>query len=105
MNRLPTIAAVLMLAGCAQTVPASEIALTAAEATALQYVTLPACAPGATSQPGGALCSQATVVAQIKAADNTAFTAVKAAESGTGMQAAASAAVAALSSLVPAIAQ
>ena len=97
----------LFLCACpsnpANTAPALETALTAAEATALHYVTLPACAPGATSQTGGALCSQATVVTQIKLADNAAYAAVKKFEAGTGTQADASAAIAALTVLVPAL--
>jgi hypothetical protein len=81
----------------AQTVAASEVALTAAEATAFKYATLPSC-PVTT----GTLCSQPAIVAQIKAADNIAYAAVKAAEGGTGDAALAAAAVAALVALVPA---
>jgi hypothetical protein len=81
----------------AQTVAASEVALTAAEATAFKYATLPSC-----PSPTGTLCSQPAIVAQIKAADNIAFAAVKAAEGGAGDAALAAAAVAALVALIPA---
>jgi len=112
MNRLPSLFAVVLaitIAACsaqttATTVAASAVALTAAEATAYKYVTLPSCVAPATAGPNGTLCAQPAIVMQIKATDNAAYAAVKAAE-GAGTQAAASAAsaaVAALSALIPA---
>jgi len=113
MNRLTNAAAlgglllfdglIVVLAGCATstqttTVSGLEVALTAADQLALQYVTLPLCTSG-----GPALCSQATVSAQIKAASLAAYTAVKAAEkSGASADlTAAQDALTALSALVP----
>lgn len=83
------------LAACATTIPATEIALTAAERTALAYVTQPRCtaAPVVT-------CSDPATVARIKAADAVAYSAVVAARTG-GSTADAAAAVAALAALVP----
>jgi hypothetical protein len=62
----------------ANSVASAEVALTVAEAAATAYVKLPAC--GGVSK----ICSDATVIAKIKAADVTAYTAVKAAESNAG---------------------
>lgn len=76
---------------------AAEVALTTAERLALAYTTLPQCgAAGAT-----AICSDPAIKAKIKAADNTAYTAVKAAETGGTTVAAAVAAIAALQAVIP----
>lgn len=101
-----TTAGALLLAGCGAT-PAAvqtnvaqlEVALTAAEKAAFLYATRPQCP---TSAP---LCSDAATVAKVKAADNTAYAAVKgarAAPTDTAQAARASAAVAALVSMIPA---
>lgn len=80
----------------ASTVAKIEVALTAAERIAINYVTLPAC-------PKAPICADAEVVARIKQADNVAFDAVMAARaSGTNANvAAANAAIAALLNLIP----
>jgi hypothetical protein len=84
MNRLPTIAAVLMLAGCATTpspqttVAGAEEALTAADQVATVYAGLPQCP--ATDGTDGLTCSQAKTIVVIKADAQTAHDAVKAAE-------------------------
>jgi hypothetical protein len=85
------------LSGCADpvTLPMVQVALTGAEQSATEYVMLPPCP---TARP----CSDATVIAQIKAADNIAYATVKAAEVGTVTPQAAMAAVAGLSALIPA---
>jgi hypothetical protein len=93
MKRI-AIAAVLVLgfAGCtsaqdtatvANSVAAAETALTVAESAATVYVKLPPC--GGTSK----ICSNPSVIAKILAYDNTAYTAVKAAENNSGTIAAA----------------
>ena len=89
-------ACLLALAACAGTsgLAGTEVALTETERLALAYVTLPAC-------PGAALCSDAAVVAKIKAADNIAYAAVMGAKAGKVLPADATAAVAALASLIP----
>lgn len=103
---LPLILSVSSLIGCtttqpAGTVAATEIALTTAESLAFHYATLPTCPTAAPA------CSDPAVVARIKAADNTAYAAVKAARAATaagndnGTVAAASAAVAALNAAIP----
>jgi uncharacterized protein YcfL len=91
----------IALAACSstqqsQTVAGAEVALTAAEAAAFQYVTLPVCPAS-----NGTLCSNPAISAQIKAADNVAFAAVKSAEAGSGSVATAMAAIASLSSVIP----
>lgn len=52
-------------------ISAMQAGLTAAEATAFQYVTLPAC-----SGSNGPGCSDPAISAKIKAADNAAYTAL-----------------------------
>lgn len=88
------------LTACATTpsnnAPALEVALTAADQTAIAYITLPAC-----PRPAGTLCSEAVIVAQIKLAAGAAYKAVKAYQAGTGTQAVAQAAIAALVALTP----
>ena len=87
------------------TIAAIGEALTATDEAALAYVTLPLCPAGATVlAPGGTLCSQASVSAQIKAAAATAYAAYKAAETGstTALLTAAETALANYSSLIPA---
>lgn len=94
-----TLPILLTLAACSgggTTLPATEIALTAAERTALAYVTQPAC-----KGPPAVTCSDPATVAKIKAADTAAYAAVQAAKSG-GSAATAAAAVAALEALLPA---
>lgn len=74
---------------------AAEQSLTTAEQVALIYTSLPRCGtPGASS-----ICSDPTMVAKIKALDDQAYAAVKAAEQN---QALLSNALAAISSLVAA---
>jgi hypothetical protein len=86
------------LTACASNgVAQTEVGLTSAEQLAMQYVTLPAC-PSAT----GALCSDPSITAKIKAADDVAYAAVKGLENGTVTAAAAQAAVASLLSVIPA---
>lgn len=92
----------LALAACSTTTvqtdsAAAAVALTTAERLALVYMSLPQCgAPGAT-----AVCSDPAVKAKIKAADNTAYAAVKSAEAGMTTTAAAVAAITALQALIP----
>jgi hypothetical protein len=96
----------LALAGCANSggtqtaVAGTEVALTAAEKAATLYVTLPQCGP---AHPAP-ICSDAPVIAKIKAADNVAFDAVMAARAGgsDAKVATANAAIAALVELIPA---
>jgi hypothetical protein len=84
------------LAGCSKTsVSGTEVALTALDQAAVEYVTLPLC-----PQPSGTLCSVAATSTQIKVASAQAYAAVKAAEAGTGTVAAAQAALDALAALV-----
>lgn len=94
--RILPLALALALAGCAgqsttvtaaNTVASAEVGLTAAEKLALIYEQSPSPNPA--------------VVAQIKAADNTAYNAVKEAEAGDGTLNAALAAISALTKLVP----
>jgi hypothetical protein len=96
---LLTTVCLLTLVGCGQTnqVAQAENALTIAEQAATVYVRLPLC-----PQAAGTLCSDATIAAKIKAADNVAYAAVKGAENGTVAPADAVAAVSALSALTPA---
>lgn len=94
----------LALGACQAGTPAqtpvaeAEVALTTAERLALHYVTLPAC-------PKATLCSDAATVAKIKAADNVAYAAVKAARANNtdANVAAANAAIAGLLSIIPAL--
>lgn len=81
-----------------QAIAASEVALTAADQLALQYVTLPLCKSG-----GPALCSQASISAQIKAQAQNAYNAIQAAKQNptSASAAAAAAAVSLLQGLVP----
>jgi hypothetical protein len=79
-------------------IAATELSLTAAENLALVYTQLPRCSAGATT----AVCSDPTVVASIKAADTTAYNAVKAAENNPALAATAASAVNALSAVIPA---
>lgn len=109
MNRLLPLAAVLALAACSANsgnqqanIAALESGLTAAETAALSYTSLPRC-PQAT-----AVCSDQTKVDQIKSADRIAYNAVKAAQheqqsGGTPSLEGATAAVAALQALIPAL--
>jgi hypothetical protein len=95
--------------------PAADIAalesgLTAAESAATAYITLPLCAPAPATAGGNnaPLCSKASITAQIKTADAQAYALVKAAEAADGdptSVATAEAAVAALLTLVPTLAQ
>lgn len=102
LKQTAALAAVLLLVGCGTTkappaktdIAAVEIALTAAEKAATLYVTRPQCPQAAP------LCSERATVDKIKAADNTAFTAVRLARTG-GDILAASSAIAALVALVP----
>lgn len=82
-------------------IAALESGLTAAETLATAYVQLPACEPAPDQAAGAAspLCSNSSVVAQIKTADAQAYTLVKAAESAAGDPSALSAAEAAVSAL------
>lgn len=73
------LAVALLLAGCATAghsssadVAALTVGLTAAERAATAYLTLPTC-------PGAPLCSNPGISARIKAADQKAYVAVKAA--------------------------
>lgn len=88
------------LAGCANkdAIYATETALTGAEKAATIYVRLPLC-----PSPVGALCSSAAVSAQIKAADNVAFTAVTGLRDGKVSPADATAAVAGLVAVIPVV--
>ena len=101
MKRI-AVAAIAALAACSsaqqsQTVAGAEVALTAAEAAAFQYVKLPLCPAS-----DGTLCSNVAISAQIKAADNVAFAAVNSAKAGSGSVATAMAAIASLSAVIPA---
>lgn len=99
-----SLAALLLLDGCANTntqtgVYATAVALTAADNVAIQYVTLPLCGP---THPGP-LCSDAKITGQIKSYAQAAHDAIKAAEAAgdSATLAAANAAVAALVSVTP----
>jgi ABC-type molybdate transport system substrate-binding protein len=101
-------AGLLVVAGCSASqqatgVAAAGTALTAADTLAMQYVTLPACPVGATSGPGGTLCSQPVVSAQIKVYAQKAYTAYKAYEANptATLEAAAASALALLIASVP----
>lgn len=90
----------LVLGACAtqNNVAATEVALTGAMQGALIYMHLPRC-----PQPSG-VCSQQTVVDQIKLASTAAYNAVKAAEldpTNTGLSQAAAAAVQTLVTITP----
>ena len=91
---LPAVGPVLPPIQVAQT----EIALTAAEKLALNYVTLPQCKTG-----GSPICSQAAAVAAVKDYDNKAYAAMKLARASgsTGDVQAAFDAIAALAKAVP----
>lgn len=100
----PVVALAGVLGACAaaqthadNSVAAAETALTAAEQAATLYTSLPRCAPH-----GSPLCSQASVVASIKAADNTAYSAVVAARHNKAMLSLALQAIADLRAAVPA---
>lgn len=82
-----------------QSIAALGVALTAADNTAINYVTLPLC----TVPPSGELCSQVSISIQIKSAAATARAAYKAAEaSGAATDYnAAQAALSALLALLP----
>lgn len=90
--------------GCTQQSPQTSLAqveqgLITAERLALSYVTLPQCV--VSGQP---LCSERTVIAQIKAADAVAYNAIFAARQAPGDEGkalAAAAAVGALKAAVP----
>ena len=97
---LPVLA--LTLAACQSTLTTAqnataggEVALTQAEIVAKQYTDLPRC------PVADGLCSDPATVKAIGAADNAAYTAVKAAEAGTGTAAQAAAAIATLTATVP----
>lgn len=75
-------------------VAALETGLTAAESLATAYIRLPIC-----TGTNGPLCSTASIVAQIKAADAQAYTLVKAAEAAAGNAAALAAAETAVTAL------
>jgi len=82
-------------------VAALEASLTAAESLATAYVQLPGC-----TGTNGPLCADSAIVSQIKAADNQAYSLVKAAEQAAGDPSALSAAqtaVAALNAIVIAL--
>lgn len=100
---LLAVALVTQAGSCTQQNPATgiaaaEVALTAADQVAIQYVTLPLCGPTAPK-----LCSVAATSTQIKSAAEAAFNAVQAAKASptNATLAAANAAVAALQSLLP----
>ena len=82
------------------TVAAAEIALTAAETTSTAYIKQPACPKGVVQ----ITCSDPATVALLKSYDQTAYTAVKAAEAGTATLAAAVAALNAYTAATPAAA-
>jgi len=71
-----------------------EVALTAAERAALAYAGLPRC-------PSVVLCSQQATVDAIKAADQKAYAALKAAKTDVALVSEAQAALAVLVALVP----
>jgi hypothetical protein len=90
----------LSLAACASNTvgndaAAAEIALTSAERVALIYTTLPRCGGVAT------ICSNPATVDKIKALDQQAYTAVKAAENNSGLISAAWAAISIFQSAIP----
>ena len=90
-------AAGLLLVGCAgqgNDIIAAEVALTAAEKAATIYARLPRC-------PGPAVCSDQATVDKIKAADNTAYNAVKAAEANPALVSVAVSAVSDFNNLIP----
>jgi len=107
MRRLLLVSALGLLAACSTnntkaTVAALESGLTAADDVALGYLTLPVC-----NGTNGPVCGNATIRAQIKLAAADAYSTVKAAEGvaaagGTPDTAAATAAIAALQSLLTA---
>jgi hypothetical protein len=94
----------LIVAACSSTqspstaIAASEVALTAADQLAIQYVTLPLCGPTAPK-----LCSSASISAQIKTQAQNAYNAIQAAKANptSAAAAAAAAAVSELQALVP----
>jgi len=93
------LAGALLLAACGAdptAVNATKVALTAAETAATIYVQLPLC-----PQPTGRLCSDASVSAQIKTADQVAYDGVKSMSDGKLSAADASALVARLVTLIP----
>lgn len=98
MKRLLVIpAAIGLLVGCASAgndIVAAEVALTAAEKATVLYERLPRC-------PGPAVCSDQAVVNKIKALDQTAYNAVKAAEANPALVSAAVSAVTDLKNAIP----
>jgi hypothetical protein len=99
MKRILLSAAVLgSLAACSTSnIAQTEVALTIAERLALVYVTQPVCVPA-----GPPVCSDPAIVAQIKAADAVAYSAVKQAQAGKLDPSQAATEVAALAALIPA---
>lgn len=94
--------AAAMVAACSTTnTDQVEVALTAAEKAATNYIRLPLCT--AVNRP---ICSDATVSAQIKQADNAAYDAFKAWQKNPSAttQAAVMSALSALSAAVPSLA-
>jgi hypothetical protein len=89
----------LLLGACASggnDIVAAEVALTAAEKAATLYTKLPRCA-GANSS----ICSEQGAVDKIKALDNTAYGAVKAAEANPALVSIAVSAVSDLNNAIP----
>lgn len=95
-----SLTALCVLAACAgqstSTQAAVETALTAAEKAATVYAQLPLC-----PRPGGTLCSDASAVQRIKAADNVAYAGVVDMRAGKVTPEAAAALVASLVALIP----
>lgn len=75
-------------------VAAAAVALTAAEKLALSYTSLPRC-------PAATACSDEATVTKIKAADNTAYDAIKAAEANPALVGTAVSAITTLRNLIP----
>lgn len=80
MKHIYTIIALLVLAACSSgqqqsSIAALEVGLATAETAATSYKNLPPCVT-----LGSGVCSDIGVVAQLKAADNLAYTAIKSAE-------------------------
>lgn len=84
--------------GVANKVDAAVVALTTAERLALNYTSLPRCG---TSPKTPVVCSTPSVVAAIKAADQKAYDAVKAAEKNEAFLSMALVAIADLGTTVP----
>lgn len=99
----------LLMAGCTSAtqqnqtnndIGAVQVALTGAEQAAKIYTDLPRC--GSTRAGGSSVCSDPATVKKIGDLDNTAYNAVIAARSNSGLLAAAQAAITQLVSVVPA---